>query len=254
MNKTIHKVNTINFVFTWLILVMGFFSILNIKRMLKMPVIKILFENVSKSSEWSGPQILTSFLAAVAAIISFIGILQTGKWNKRKIDADITARSRIDWIQVTRGKLSSFISSSYNLLSHFDVNNQTGNESMESLNIKRQKLREDAIQLGIMFGPDEDNLNQSILKFADLITEEAVQNQGMGFEYMTDLQDQFIIYRDFLNYYLKIEWKRANLSLTDEEAKQKQLDNPKKKELEDLIAEKETRLNENKMKQLETLK
>ncbi|OJG36119.1 hypothetical protein RV00_GL002263 [Enterococcus devriesei] len=105
-----------------------------------------------------------------------------------------------------------------------------------------------------MFGPDEDNLNQSILKFADLITEEAVQNQGMGFEYMTDLQDQFIIYRDFLNYYLKIEWKRANLSLTDEEAKQKQLDNPKKKELEDLIAEKETRLNENKMKQLETLK
>lgn len=216
--------------------------------------IRIIFENVTKTTGWSGPQIVTSILAAAAAIISFYGIIQTGKWNKKKIDADITARSRIDWIQVTREKLSSFISSSYDLLSHFDVTSQTGNESLEILNKKRQKLREATIQLGIMFGPDEDNLNQNIVKFADLITEETVQNQGMDFEYMTNLQDQFIVYRDFLNYYLKIEWKRANLSLTDEEAKQKQLSNPKKTKLESLIADKETRLNENKTKKLEDSK
>lgn len=63
-----------------------------------MSELKILFENVTKSSGWSGPQIATSLLAALAACISLIGIIQTGKWNKKKIDADITARARIDWI------------------------------------------------------------------------------------------------------------------------------------------------------------
>ena len=158
-----------------------------------MSELKILFENVTKSSGWSGPQIATSLLAALAACISLIGIIQTGKWNKKKIDADITARARIDWIQITRAKISTFISSSYELLTFFDPNNYSEINSMDLLNIKRQNLRESAIQLGIMFGPDEDNLNQKVVRFADLITEEAIQNQGMDSEYMIKLQDQFII-------------------------------------------------------------
>lgn len=125
---------------------------------------------------------------------------------------------------------------------------------MDLLNIKRQNLRESAIQLGIMFGPDEDNLNQKVVRFADLITEEAIQNQGMDSEYMIKLQDQFIIYRDFLNYYLKIEWKRANLSLSDREAKKKQLENPMKKKLEDLLKEKEERLRKNREARISAMK
>ncbi|EMF0054080.1 hypothetical protein ACG6P0_000431 [Enterococcus hirae] len=219
-----------------------------------MSELKILFENVTKSSGWSGPQIATSLLAALAACISLIGIIQTGKWNKKKIDADITARARIDWIQITRAKISTFISSSYELLTFFDPNNYSEINSMDLLNIKRQNLRESAIQLGIMFGPDEDNLNQKVVRFADLITEEAIQNQGMDSEYMIKLQDQFIIYRDFLNYYLKIEWKRANLSLSDREAKKKQLENPMKKKLEDLLKEKEERLRKNREARISAMK
>lgn len=81
-----------------------------------MQEVKVLFENVSKSSTWSGPQIVTAVIAALAAIISLLGFIQTGRWNKKKIDADLKASARIDWIQKVREETVKFVSSITRLL------------------------------------------------------------------------------------------------------------------------------------------
>lgn len=198
--------------------------------------IKVLFENVTESSIWSVPDILTFIAALAAVLVSMYGILQTNKWTKNQIDAEIVSKSRIEWIQKSRELTAVYVSCAFELINYFI----TGTEILEqkekdkAVEKLRQKLKESSIQLGLMFGTDGDTSNQLIVRFLDSMTNIITGGTGGTPDYFIELEKEFLVFRDYMSYYFKVEWKRSNLSYTDEIAQEKQSSNPKYKDLENL--------------------
>ncbi|MGJ0996642.1 hypothetical protein ACR76W_13660 [Enterococcus casseliflavus] len=197
-----------------------------------MQTFKILFDNVTESSGWSISEILT-FVAALATVfVSSYGLYQTSKLTKKQIDAEVIAKSRIEWIQEARKLTAVYITSVFEMLNFLTIHKPNNEETMQEAEVIRRNIREASFQLGLMFGTDEDNNNMLIVKFLDSMTDALTGGIGGTPDYFIELENNFLLFRDFLNYYFKIEWKRATGVYTDIKAKEKQSNNPSFEKLE----------------------
>lgn len=132
-----------------------------------MEEIKVLFENVTQSSGWSGPEIVTAILAAAAAIVSGISLCQTGKWNKKKIDADLKAKARIEWIQNARNETSELITQIAKLHQSYDaiVNGSLDSDGGYGRAYNRFNESYSAInKLILFFGPDDIDSSKTVIQ------------------------------------------------------------------------------------------
>lgn len=81
-----------------------------------MSTIKVLFEDVTKSSSWNIANILTFIGVLITAIISVINLRSNAKWKKKEIDASLTAQARIGWIQSVKEITANSIASIMDLI------------------------------------------------------------------------------------------------------------------------------------------
>lgn len=69
--------------------------------------------------------VLSAVLAAVVNIVIAIkNGFEQSKWNKKKIDADLKAKARIDWIQKVREHTADLLSTYYAILNETDKEKQ----------------------------------------------------------------------------------------------------------------------------------
>lgn len=85
------------------------------------------------------------------------------KWNQKKIDADLKARARIEWIQRVREATTAFISSGYSMIRIIDkLDTGKIRECYEVINEKCELLK-------LYFGPDESGDNDKIVSTIEKI-------------------------------------------------------------------------------------
>ena len=80
------------------------------------------------------------------------------KWNQKKIDADLKARARIEWIQRVREATSKFITACYCFIRLGDKYNK------EEMKMLFRDVQETGLLLILYFGPDESGDNQEIAR------------------------------------------------------------------------------------------
>ena len=145
------------------------------------------------------------------------------KWNQKKIDADLKASARIEWIQDVRKATSKFIAACYGFIR---LENDFNQEVLHD-------IEETGLLLILYFGPDKSGNNNEIVKVVNTILE-AIQLLAKGEKGLKDydklsklgeeglknldndlkkVQKQFEQLLKELNEmirkYLKTEWDRA---------------------------------------------
>lgn len=74
-----------------------------------------------------GPEQCASIIAAViTASASIVMVISNRKWNKKKIDADLKAKARIDWIQSVREHTADLFAAYYGILKETNKDNLLG--------------------------------------------------------------------------------------------------------------------------------
>lgn len=79
------------------------------------------------------------------------------KWNQKKIDADLKARARIEWIQDVRKATSRFITACYCILKIDNYNREEMKEIFPD-------IQETGLLLILYFGPDKSGENDKVTK------------------------------------------------------------------------------------------
>ncbi|MGM0218289.1 hypothetical protein [Enterococcus sp. AZ126] len=72
--------------------------------------IRVFFDNMTKFNGWSGPETITG------VIVSLVNIIVTIVCNKKKVDADLKAKARIEWIQSVKEITANSIASIMDLI------------------------------------------------------------------------------------------------------------------------------------------
>ena len=84
------------------------------------------------------------------------------KWNQKKIDADLKAKARIEWIQEVRKATSSFITACYCLVRMEESLEKEANKyEMKKI---FSNIQETGLLLILYFGPDKSGENEEITK------------------------------------------------------------------------------------------
>ena len=77
------------------------------------------FFNSFESADWA--VLITAFFGAIVSIaLALKSSKDQAKWNKQKIDADLTAKARIDWIQNVREHTAELFAAYYGILKETD--------------------------------------------------------------------------------------------------------------------------------------
>ena len=84
------------------------------------------------------------------------------KWNQKKIDADLKAKARIEWIQEVRKATSSFITACYCLVRmEENLEKEANKDEMKKI---FSNIQETGLLLILYFGPDKSGENEEITK------------------------------------------------------------------------------------------
>ena len=103
------------------------------------------------------------------------------KWNQKKIDADLKARARIEWIQDVRKATSRFITACYCVVKWTDNYFSKYGENYKEEEIQQMfpDIQETGLLLILYFGPDKSGNNQIIVnKIDDLL--EKIERISIG--------------------------------------------------------------------------
>ena len=191
---------------------------------------------------------LTLGAAVFASLVSLYGIFQNSRWTKKQIDAEIVAKSRIEWIQQSRELTADFINAVHNLISYhprksINRNNDQGTKRTASYDVKHSELyttktprlpKDKTLKdlknevhrtgnlLTLMFGPPlEKNKEQDSIYINDLIVE-VIQNliskltnnrliadRALSNYELRKFRRTIKDLSQILRLYYKVEWKRA---------------------------------------------
>lgn len=203
---------------------------------------------------------LTLGAAVVASAVSLYGIFQNSRWTKKQINAEVVAKSRIEWIQNSRIATADFINAVYNLISYHprkttNRNNSYGTRRNEDYTVeysgdrktKRPNLPKDKTLkelknevnrtgnlLSLMFGPSlKQNKKKNDVYINDLIVR-VIQDVVMELTNNNTIRDRPLSNSDLrrckrmikdlsemLRLYYKVEWLRSTGALKDKEVKNK---------------------------------
>lgn len=183
--------------------------------------LRFLFVNEYGRLNWVG-------ISAIGVLISY-GI--NSKFNRDKLKADIVSQARIKWIQEVRELTSEYIVAAYNVIHVLSPNYNTtfsdgtatlsdGEEHTKRgviLEKRKNELKVVSEKLSLYFGPDKSDVNTEIKKFIYNYSETLINSNGGDPLFFEELRNDSEILRDYLSYYYKIEWRRANGDLADDE-------------------------------------
>lgn len=145
-----------------------------------------IFEWLSELKPENIIVILTSIASLIVSIVvEIITSKRAKKLEKMRIDADLVAKARIEWIQNVRETASQFIASCYMVLNLTDA---------EQILSKVEEIKGKTSLLCLYFGPDISGENNDNIKI-DLMNQE--NNIGKNEEivkYITDLFDKIYNY------------------------------------------------------------
>lgn len=167
-----------------------------------------------------------------------------------QIDADITARARIEWIQNARNTTVDFINSCYSLVNFMNIIEigktkqgipkdggvasasisfeKTSSKKLEvfgsdekNIFVEQANVQRHGTLLALYFGPDDAKENEFIVYLIENIIKKLTSGEALF-----ENQDVLIIemiddLKNALRAYYKIEWKRASGSFKDEEVNEK---------------------------------
>lgn len=186
--------------------------------------LRFLFTDKDNRFNWIG-------VSAIAAVLTF---WFTREHNKKRLEADIISKARIEWIQNVRTEAVDFISLVTSISEvDFREENKTneilklkkdneifkieGLSNYESLQSYKLKIHEKANMLILYFGPKLDNDNETKSKinegFVNLIT--VIDQTSSSIKVDTDevekekLKNQVKNFRELIRVYNKVEWQRS---------------------------------------------
>lgn len=170
--------------------------------------------------------------------------------KKMEIDADITARSRIEWIQNARNTTVDFMNSCYNLIGFMGII-EIGESKQEipkkgaiakasitieektsekfeafgseekNIYVEQGNVQKYGTLLSLYFGPDEEKENEFIIYLIENIIKKLVGSKTLFEDHNKQIIDMMEDLKNALRTYYKVEWKRANGSFQDDEVNKK---------------------------------
>lgn len=151
----------------------------------------------------------------IAAIVNIVIAIKNGfeqsKWNKKKIDADLKAKARIDWIQKVREHTAELLSSYYAILNETDKEKQ-----FEQIQIAKRNSE----ILSLFFGDS----GEKTVSFDSKILENTKSNKDKNSMIVQSIESIF----DKFNKYYKHELNGTRLKLQEalRRANQEMINNP----------------------------
>lgn len=164
---------------------------------------------------------LWASITAIAAVAAFvINSRIANKTAKANFEANIVAKSRIEWIQEVRKKSAEFIASCYDLLEFLELqkneDSESNNENSEEKKARlKNEVQKNGTLLTLYFGPDSSKNNDLITLMIKDLVKKLTNKEGFSSSHSTLIEDQLFMLKDFLRIYFKAEWKRANGELSD---------------------------------------
>lgn len=168
-----------------------------------------------------------------------------------EIDADITARSRIEWIQSARNTSVNFINACYNLIGFMDIIeiSESKQETPQEKNgkvsasvtaeekpskkleafgndeknryVEQGNVQKHGTLLTLYFGPDDAQENEFIVYLIEMIVNNLLKGKSLFENEDVQITDMIKDLKNALRAYYKAEWKRANGSFKDNEINEK---------------------------------